>query len=35
MVKFMGLEVEVNCQIAKINSFSGHADAHQLLKWAQ
>ena len=30
----MGIEVAVNAEIEKINGFSGHADADQLMRWA-
>ena len=33
-VKLMGIEVAVNAEIEKINGFSGHADADQLMRWA-
>ena len=31
----MGKTVAVNAEIQKINGFSGHADADQLLRWAK
>lgn len=31
----MGLEIDVNAEIQKINGFSGHADADQLLRRAK
>ncbi len=34
-VKMMGLEFDVNLEIDKINSFSWHADANQLVQWAK
>ncbi len=34
-VRLMGLEIPVNCDIHKINSFSWHADANQLIRWAK
>ena len=34
-VRMMGLEVDVNAEIEKINGFSGHADADQLIKRAK
>jgi len=30
----MGIQITVNADIAKINGFSGHADADQLMGWA-
>lgn len=33
-IRMMGMEVEVNADIRKINSFSAHADYRDLLKWA-
>jgi len=30
----MGIEVVLNAEIEKINGFSGHADADQLMRWA-
>lgn len=33
-VRMMGLEINVNAEIEKINWFSGHADADQLMRWA-
>ena len=34
-VRMMGMEVDVNAEIEKINWFSGHADGDQLLRWAK
>ena len=34
-MKLLGIEVMVNATIAKINSFSGHADADQLIRRAK
>ncbi|MEI7557308.1 MAG: MBL fold metallo-hydrolase RNA specificity domain-containing protein [bacterium] len=34
-VKMMGIEVDVNAKIAKIEGFSGHADSDQLMKRAK
>jgi len=34
-VRMMGLEIDVNAEIQKINGFSGHADADQLLRRAK
>jgi metallo-beta-lactamase family protein len=34
-VRMMGIEVAVNAEIEKINGFSGHADADQLMRWAK
>ena len=31
----MGMEVAVNAEIVKINGFSGHADAEQLMRRAK
>jgi metallo-beta-lactamase family protein len=31
----MGLEIDVNAEVEKINGFSGHADADQLLRRAK
>ncbi|MBU0626914.1 hypothetical protein KKG31_02480 [Patescibacteria group bacterium] len=33
-VKMMGIELAVNADVEKINGFSGHADANQLIDWA-
>jgi len=33
-VRVLGLDIVVKADIAKISSFSGHADANQLVKWA-
>ncbi len=35
MVRMMGDEVVVHADIDKMNSFSAHADANELVKWAQ
>jgi metallo-beta-lactamase family protein len=34
-VRMMWLEIEVNAEIEKINSFSGHADENQLIRRAK
>jgi metallo-beta-lactamase family protein len=32
-VRMMGTTIKVNAEVAKINSFSAHADAKELVKW--
>lgn len=34
-VRMMGVELAVNAEIQKIDGFSGHADAEQLMRWAK
>ena len=34
-VKLMGIDVAVNADVEKIDAFSGHADAEQLMRWAK
>ncbi len=35
IVKMMGMQIAVKADIAKINSFSAHADAGELIKWME